>query len=975
VNPEDRLGETLHRQVFERIQAVHLFLDPEDGRIVEANPAACRFYGYSREALCARRIEEISLLPPGELRAALDEARAGGLRPLRSRHRLASGEVRDVEVTTAPVDIGDRRLVFSIVQDVTAARRAEAATLRTNSLLRATLESTADGILVIDREGRIVSYNQRFAQMWRIPEEVLRSGQDELGLAHVRDQLKDPERFLERVRELYSQPEVEDFDVLEFKDGRVFERYSIPQRVGGTVLGRVWSFRDVTERRKAALLESALFRISQTASTVENVDELYAAIHTIVGELMHARSLYISILDESSGTLAFPYFADEHDPPPTEPVPVERTLTGHVVRTGRPLLATPEVQRRLEAEGTVVLSGRLCLDWLGVPLKRGDCAFGVLAVQSYDAGLRFTEAEREILTFVSQHVAAAIDRKRTADALRESEARFRTLADTAPAAIVIFDGSRLHYANDAAARIGGYTREEMQGLSLFDLVHPDYRAQVLARGKARLEGEPVPSRNEFPVVTKDGQTRWLDVSAGLIESGGRTAILATALDVTERKQAEQQIRELAYHDALTGLPNRVLFGDRLSVAVAQAHRLGQKVALLFLDLDRFKLINDSLGHGVGDVLLKAVAGRLRASVREGDTVARLGGDEFTLLLPGLTRPHDVLRIAEKILAAVRAPFELGEREVYVTASMGVSVYPDDGLEPEFLVRNADAAMYRAKEQGRDNCQLYARSMNASALQRLALESHLRRAVAREELQVHYQPIVDLGSGRVCGVEALARWTHAELGPVSPADFIPLAEITGIIVPLGAFVLRRACEQARAWHDAGHDLWVAVNVSARQLQQPDLVAQVEAALRGARLPPQLLELEITETGAMQNPEAIAGTLKELRQRGVRISVDDFGIGYSSLGYLRRLPIDTLKIDQSFVRDLTTDPDDAAIATTVIAMAHALKLRVVAEGVETEDQLSFLRTWGCDLVQGFLLAAPCAATQCEARFGPPPRIAAR
>jgi diguanylate cyclase (GGDEF)-like protein/PAS domain S-box-containing protein len=976
VDPTERLGELLHRQVFERIEAVQLFLDPEDGRILEANPAACRFYGYSREELLQKHVGDLSLRSPAELVEALDQARAGSVGPFRSRHRLASGEVRDVEITTAPVDLDGRGLLFSLVHDVTEVRRAEGAILRSNSLLRATLESTADGILVIGREGRIVSYNRRFADMWRIPEEVLRLGEDERALASVRDQLRDPDRFLARVHELYDHPEVEDFDVLDFKDGRVFERYSIPQCVGGSIEGRVWSFRDVTARKRAERLEAALFRISETASTVENVENLYAAIHAIVGELMYARSLFISLLDEDTQTLSFPYFVDEYDPAPVEPISVERTLTGHVLRSGKPLLATSEDQRRLEAAGEVENSGRRCLDWLGVPLKRGEQSFGVLAVQSYDESVRFTEVEREILTFVSQHVAGAIDRKHTNDALRESEARFRTLADTAPAAIVIFDGAQMFYANDAAARIGGYSREEFRELPLFDLVHPDYREQVLHRGAARLRGDKVPSRNEFPIVTKLGETRWLDVSAGLIESGGKTAILATALDVTERKRAEEQIRQLAYHDALTRLPNRALFADRLAVAVGPAPPRGPNVALLLLDLDRFKVINDSLGHGVGDELLKTVGDRLRAAVREGDTVARLGGDEFTLVLPGLTRPHDVLRIAEKILASVKAPFELGGREVYVTASMGVSLFPDDGLDPETLVKNADAAMYRAKEQGRDNCQLYARSMNASALERLALESRLRRAVARQELKVHYQPIVDLATGRVRGVEALARWHHPDLGSVSPADFIPLAEITGTIVPLGDFVLREACRQARAWRDGGReDLSVAVNLSARQLQQPDLVAKVAEALREAGLPPHLLELEITETGAMQNPESIAGTLRELRKQGVRISIDDFGIGYSSLSHLRRLPIDTLKIDQSFVRDITTDPDDAAIATTVIAMAHALKLRVVAEGVETQDQLAFLRGHGCDRVQGFLLAPPCAAGECEAHFAQPPRSAAR
>jgi diguanylate cyclase (GGDEF)-like protein/PAS domain S-box-containing protein len=962
-------SESLHRQVFERVQTVQLILEPDDGRIVEANPAACRFYGWSREELITKRIDEISLRSQSDQRASLEEKRIGAVAPFLSRHRLASGEVRDVEVTTAPVDVAGKRLLFSIVHDVTDARRAEAESQRNISLLRATLESTADGILVVDRQGAIVSYNHRLAQMWRLPEEILRAGPHEHALAFVTEQLSEPERFLSRVQELYDKPEAEDFDVLEFKDGRAFERYSIPQRIGGTCLGRVWSFRDVTERRHAQRLEAALFRISETTSAVENVDELYAAIHVIVGGLMNAGNFSISLYDESTELLSSPYFVGETEPP-APCAAAARTLTGHVLRSARPLLATPEEQRRLEASGTVEPAVFPCVDWLGVPLLRGDRAFGVLAVQSHSDSLRFTDAEREILTFVSQHIATAIDRKRAADALRESEARFRTLADTAPVAIVIFDARTLFYANDAAASIGGLAREELLGLNLAAIIHPEHRDEVVRRGLARLRGEPVAARYEFPIVRKDGELRWIDVSAALIDYLGRKAVLATAFDVTERRRAEDQIRQLAYHDPLTGLPNRLLFTDRLAVAVAQAHRLGHAVALLFLDLDRFKLINDSLGHSIGDRLLRSVADRLRAAVREGDTVARLGGDEFTLLLPGITHPHDALRIADKILASVRQPFELSGRELYITASLGISVYPEDGLDPEALVKNADTAMYRAKDRGRDNCQLYARSMNDSALRRLALESSLRRAVAQEELSLHYQPIVELASGRVCGVEALARWHHPEHGAVPPSEFIPLAEATGIIVPLGNFVLRRACSQAQAWRERGHgDLTVAVNLSARHLQQPDLAAQIATILEETGLPARLLELEITETEAMQNPESIAGSLRELRNRGVRISIDDFGIGYSSLSQLKRLPIDTLKIDQSFVRDITHDPDDAAIATTVIAMAHALKLRVVAEGVETQEQLAFLAARGCDRVQGFALGPPGPPDECESRFASP------
>jgi diguanylate cyclase (GGDEF)-like protein len=421
---------------------------------------------------------------------------------------------------------------------------------------------------------------------------------------------------------------------------------------------------------------------------------------------------------------------------------------------------------------------------------------------------------------------------------------------------------------------------------------------------------------------------------------------------------------MAYHDALTGLPNRPLFVDRLIVALAQANRLEQKLAVFFLDLDRFKDINDSLGHSAGDSLLKAVAERVRTCVREGDTVARFGGDEYTLLIPRMERVEDAAKIAEKIIETLKIPFVINGQELFVTTSIGISVFPHDGVDPETLVRNADTAMYRAKEQGRDTYQLYAPAMNARALERLALENMLRRALRQKELTLHYQPLIDLATGSITGVEALVRWRHPELGLLLPAHFVSTAELSGLIIPMGDWVLRTACRQTVAWNKRlGMELTVAVNLSARQFLQPDLTSQVRKALQETGLAPELLELEITESNAMQNAENTIRTLRELKAEGVRISMDDFGTGYSSLNYLKRFPIDTLKLDQSFVRDIATDATDAAIASAVIAMAHSLDLRVIAEGVETAEQLAFLRERGCDTIQGFYFSAPFAAEELE------------
>ncbi len=721
--------------------------------------------------------------------------------------------------------------------------------------------------------------------------------------------------------------------------------------------------RDISQRQKDLTLQSALYRIAQITAAVGDMRTVYAEVHRTIAELMTARNLYIALYDRETDRISFPYFVDEKEPKAPAPYAPGMGVTEKVLRSGEPLLTSPPKFKSLRERGDVELVGHPSVDWMGAPLKRGDQTFGVLAVQSYDESVRYTEEDLKLLAFVSRQVATALDRRQAEEALKESEARFRTLADTAPCAIFIYQGTRIVYANAFMEALSGYSRQELQAMNFWDVVHPDFRNLVRLRGMARQEKESVPGSYEFKFVRKDGQERWVQFAANSIDFGGRAAALGTAFDITQRKQSEEQIKNLAYHDALTGLPNRLLFQDRLSVAVAQAHRLGQRVAVFFLDVDRFKVINDSLGHSRGDRLLQGVAGRLLSCVREGDTVARLGGDEFTLILPGLLRPLDVATVAEKILESLRLPFDVDGRELYVTASIGISLYPEDGRDTETLLKYADTAMYRAKEQGRDGYQLYTAGMTETALSRLAAESSFRRATAQKELILYYQPLCEIGSGRVYGVEALLRWQSPERGLVGPSEFIGLAESTGLIVPIGGWVLRAACTQVVAWHRLGHeDLALSVNLSARQFLSPDLVDTVKDALLESGLPPRLLELEITETSAMQNAESTVETLRELKALGVRVAIDDFGIGHSSLGYLKRLPIDSLKIDQSFVRDITSDPDDAAIATAVIALAHTLKLTVVAEGVETTEQLAFLRDRRCDRMQGHLLSPPLPVESC-------------
>lgn len=460
-------------------------------------------------------------------------------------------------------------------------------------------------------------------------------------------------------------------------------------------------------------------------------------------------------------------------------------------------------------------------------------------------------------------------------------------------------------------------------------------------------------------------------------TGATTHLVCALQDITDRKQSEEQIRYLAFFDGLTGLPNRRLFRDRLDHALETARRHQRMTAVLFLDLDRFKRVNDTLGHGVGDELLRAAGERLGASMRTTDCVgrghssegeplvARLGGDEFIILLGEISRVQDAARVALRVVEALAAPFPLGGHELTVTASIGIAVFPFDAEGAEDLMKNADTAMYFAKEQGRNNYQFYTESMNATAFERLVLEERLRRAVERREFVLHFQPLVEAATGRIVGAEALVRWHHSELGLVPPLSFIPLAEETGLIVPLGDWVLEQACAQAVAWQAKGlPPLRLAVNVSGRQFRTPGFIDGVARVLVNSGLAPHLLDLELTETVIMADAQENIQALQRLKELGVKVTVDDFGTGYSSLSYLKRFPLDTLKIDRSFLVGVPGDPDHVAIATAIIAMARSLRLSLVAEGIETEAQLAFIRDGGCQEFQGYLVSAPLPADRFEA-----------
>ncbi|BCB27240.1 hypothetical protein SKTS_21260 [Sulfurimicrobium lacus] len=517
---------------------------------------------------------------------------------------------------------------------------------------------------------------------------------------------------------------------------------------------------------------------------------------------------------------------------------------------------------------------------------------------------------------------------------------------------------RIVAVNRAFTEITGYGEDEIAGLTGATLKSERHDEQFYAsmwsviRETGRWQGELWNRRKNGDIYPE-----WLNISVVKDERGRITHYVGVFSDISSMKESESKLDHLAHHDPLTGLPNRLLLNARMEHSLARAQRGNAMLAVMFLDLDHFKDINDTLGHPIGDLLLQETAQRLRDCVREQDTVTRLGGDEFTILLEDLDDSRFASTVAQKIIAALAEKFMLQGHEVFVTCSVGISIFPSDGGDITTLFKNADSALYRAKEQGRNNYQYYTEELTTRAMERLAMENSLRHALERNELVLHYQPQVDLHNGSIIGMEALLRWQHPEIGLISPNAFIPLAEETGLIIPIGEWVLRTACVQLKAWIDEGlPKIRVGVNLSSRQFNQNNLDEVVASALRDTGLPPSCLELELTERTIMHDAENTVTILNKLRALGVQISIDDFGTGYSSLSYLKRFPIDRIKIDQSFVREITSNPEDAAISQAIISLSHSLNIKTVAEGVETAEQQEFLRSRLCDEIQGFHFSHP-------------------
>ena len=603
--------------------------------------------------------------------------------------------------------------------------------------------------------------------------------------------------------------------------------------------------------------------------------------------------------------------------------------------------------RSLMADGGIVLGERYYRKSDGTHL-------------SIEAGANvITSQGRQVACFVIHDLT---ERKRVEEerAQRRSEERFQSLVRNASDVIIITgaDGV-ISYHSPAAERTWGFAAEALNGLKVFELVHPDDLSRALLLFEHSLTSSRKNIASELRVKHMDGTWRNCEVIANNLlddlEVGG---IMVTYRDITERKQAEAQLSHLAFHDPLTGLPNRALFMVRLEQALHRTEYTGRRVALLFLDLDNFKVINDSLGHQVGDQLLIAVAERLKLCLRTQDTAARLGGDEFTVLLEEVDDANQAISVATRILAQLQAPFTFEGHEVYSATSIGIALSVSDQTDPGGLLRDADLAMYRAKSTGKSRYEIFDRSMNAMILRRLELETDLRRAVERNEFVLLYQPIVDIADGQIAGAEALIRWQHPRRGLVSPYEFIPIAEETGLILPIGYWVLAEACRQVRIWQTEYNRprMMVSVNLSVRQFQHPRLVEEITQILYASGIEPGTLKLEITESVMMQDMKTTVAILEQLKALGVKLALDDFGTGYSSLGYLKSLPIDTLKIDRSFVDQLGQNVGDTAIVQTITTLANTLGLSVTAEGIETVSQLAQLRGLACDQGQGYYFARP-------------------
>jgi diguanylate cyclase (GGDEF)-like protein/PAS domain S-box-containing protein len=932
-------SEEKYRTILENIQEGYFEVD-HTGNLTFFNDSLCRILGYTRQEMMGMNNRQFTDKESAKkLFQAFNKVYKTGqpAKELDWQIIRKDGTRRYIEVSVSlQINSSGKPFGFrGIARDITERKRMEAALQDSDERYRALFDHSLDLVYLYDFEGRFIDANDAALNLLGYAKEEIHS----LNFASLlsEDQLPFAFKTLQEIQATGIQKNLAEFRLRHKNGSEVYiETHGSVIISDGKPVAIQSIARDVTERKRAEekLKESE----KQYRLLADNVHDVIFVLD------MNMNYLYIS--------------------------PSVKVLRGY----------EPEEAMKLSAMETVTpaswdLAVRALAEFMEVDKSEHrelpKPKILQLEMRRKDGTTIWTEVKFSIVRDENQQPVNIIgltrditERKQAEDALRESKERYRLLVENARDIIFRTDDTgHFTFINPVMMHITGYSEEEIIGKHYKMMIRPDKFKEVITLFASQYENRVQNTYCEFPIITKDGHEIWLGENTQLLMENDRVSgFQAVARDITERMRMEGEIQYLATHDNLTGLPNRLMFSQMLNHAIETAKRYQRQFAVLFIDLDRFKIINDTLGHEAGDQLLQEIAARLMQSLRAVDAVGRLGGDEFVILIEEVSDSKQVAAVAHKILTSVIKPITLMGQENRITASIGISMYPKDAQDEQSLMKNADIAMYLAKEEGKNNYQFYSKDIQSKSLEHLSIETNLRFALERNELSLHYQAKVDFATNMITGVEALLRWQNPYLGSVTPTQFLPVAEESGLIIPIGRWVLKTACAQNVAWQKQGLPaVCISVNLSRRQLMDENLINDIRTALNDSGMASNLLELDITEGMVMHHPALIISILAKIKNMGVRLAIDDFGTGYSSLAQIKHFPIDTLKVDRSFIRNLPKNTEYRAITEAIIAMGKTLGLNVIAEGVETAEQMNFLREHSCDEMQGFYFSKPIMPEQ--------------